>query len=161
MASIHYTNDFTFLKNLFDDHDNWTGSALSGLDIETEVNELPDGRKSGLNPHDGEVATVQIENAGEVWVVHVPAGNYLAGLPGAAYFRRYLECREVTKVIHNAIFEHSRDHLQNGSHIDGRILRTHWRPPDDPLPAELVANHPAASDAGDTLPVLNHSRQFF
>lgn len=106
MPTIHRTTDFLFLESRFKS-DQWIGPALSGLDIETEVMDLPDGRRSGLNPHDGEVATVQIELAGEVWVVHVPVGAYLAGLPGAAWFRKYLECPAVTKAIHNAIFEHS------------------------------------------------------
>lgn len=107
MNAIHHVHDFTFLANFFDSDEKWLGNELSGLDIETEVIELPDGRRSGLNPHDGEVATVQIENRGEVWVVQIPFGTYLAGLPGALYFRKYLECPDVTKVIHNAAFEHS------------------------------------------------------
>lgn len=107
MNHIHYTNDFLFLEDLFDVQDRWLGAPFSGLDIETEVNDLGDGRRSGLNPHDGPVATVQIENYGTVWVVHIPAGKHLAGLPGAGLFRRYLESPRVTKVIHNAIFEHS------------------------------------------------------
>jgi len=107
MNNIHYTNDFMFFDSLFDVHGEWVGKPFSGLDIETEVNDLGEGRRSGINPHDGPIATVQVENNGVVWVVHVPYGGYLAGIPGASMFRRYLECPNVTKIIHNAIFEHS------------------------------------------------------
>jgi len=107
MNAIHHAHDFKFLSMFFDESGKWLGKPISGLDIETEVIDLPDGRRSGLNPHDGEVATVQIENNGEVWVVQVPPGAYLAGLDGAYFFRKYLESPDVTKAIHNAIFEHS------------------------------------------------------
>ena len=107
MNTIHHVHDFKFLAMFFDDAGKWVGKRISGLDIETEVVDLPDGRRSGINPHDGDVATVQIENNGEVWVVQVPPGSYLAGLDGAYFFRKYLESPDVTKIIHNAVFEHS------------------------------------------------------
>jgi hypothetical protein len=60
---------------------------------------------------------------------NIPPGEYLAGLRGAYQFRKYLESPDVTKVIHNAVFEHSHlmhafryeTPLQDGACLDTQI----------------------------------------
>ena len=57
------------------------------------------------SPHDGAIATVQIELNGECWVVHWDKSLVMQDVEGADLFRAYLESPKVTKIIHNASFE--------------------------------------------------------
>jgi DNA polymerase-1 len=93
---IQVVYDFSFLRLFFNANARWVGPAVSGFDIETE---------GLLNPHDGEVATIQIEMSGRCWVVHVRAPGTLLDVPDVELLRAYLEANEVCKVIHNAKFE--------------------------------------------------------
>jgi ribonuclease D len=69
------------------------------------VYEHPDGRRAGLNPHNGNIACVQICLSDEVYITHWSKGT-LDAVPGAFLLREMLESEHVQKVIHNAIFEH-------------------------------------------------------
>lgn len=84
----------------------WTGPAVSGLDIETEVYKRPDGLQAGLFPKNSEIACVQIGIGDLVYVTQPLPGQTLRDVPGVEYLRAYLECDDVLKIIHNAIFEH-------------------------------------------------------
>lgn len=111
-AEIIYTHDFWFLTEFFSKsaaecvlcaqgpvdvkNSGWIGPQYSGVDIETE---------GVLSPHQGAIATVQVELNGICWVVHIDKNNTLIDVPGVELFRAYLENRQVTKVIHNASFE--------------------------------------------------------
>lgn len=95
-ATVHYVSDFSFLAQFFTADGTWTGSPYSGIDIETE---------GVLSPHDGEIATVQVEVFGQCWVVHWDADKTITEVPGAEWLRYYLTHPQVTKVIHNAKFE--------------------------------------------------------
>jgi DNA polymerase I-like protein with 3'-5' exonuclease and polymerase domains len=101
-APIHYVTDFGFLAGAYvvwngrDGCYEWCGPAVSGLDIETE---------GVLSPYDGEIATVQVELGGQCWVVHWDADLTLTQVKDVDLFRFYLECKNVTKIIHNASFE--------------------------------------------------------
>jgi len=100
-AKIHYVEDFMFLGNYFEDDGGeefttWCGPLYSSIDIETEA---------VLSPHDGAIATVQIELNGECWVVHWDKSLVMQDVEGADLFRAYLESPKVTKIIHNASFE--------------------------------------------------------
>lgn len=101
-ATIHYVSDFAFLAQFFTADGTWTGPTHSGLDIETE---------GVLSPHDGEIATVQIEVFGQCWVVHWDSHLTMAQVPAVDWFKYYLGHPQVVKVIHNASFEAS--HLLN------------------------------------------------
>lgn len=104
---IHYGHDFNFLGPFFDAAGNWIGPAYSGLDIETEVYLKENGRRAGLNPVDGDIATVQIQLNSDCWVVQIPAGQVIGDLPGIGHFINYLTNINVVKCIHNAVFEQS------------------------------------------------------
>jgi DNA polymerase I-like protein with 3'-5' exonuclease and polymerase domains len=121
-AIIHVVSDFHFLRQFFTPSGDWMGSPYSGLDLETE---------GVLNPHDGKIATAQIEVWGQAWVVHWDVSKDLKDVPGADWFRYYLEHPQVTKLIHNAIFEHS--HLIHALGWDLRIAPIH-----DTMAAEYV-----------------------
>lgn len=95
-ANIFIRYDFTFLRQYFDGNDNWCGPDQSGFDIETE---------GVLCPHDGEVATLQLELNGFCYVVHVPATGTLLDVPDVEYLQKYLTDNGVCKIIHNAKFE--------------------------------------------------------
>lgn len=94
---IHYKYNFHFLREYFA-VGKWVGPKVSGLDIETE---------GVLSPWDGTTATVQIELAEQVYVVHLDEKQTLAKVQGVDLFVRYLTCPDVLKVIHNAVFEHT------------------------------------------------------
>lgn len=95
-SRIHYVDDFTFLAMFYSADFEWVGPYYSGLDIETE---------GVLLPHDGEIATVQIELNGECWAVHWDNTKTINDVIGIDCFTDYLRCQKVTKVIHNVKFE--------------------------------------------------------
>lgn len=94
--NIFVVYDFSFLRNFFYADGSWSGPGLSGFDIETE---------GVLNPHDGEVSTLQIELNGYCWVVHVDAAGTLLDVVDVELFKQYLLEPAVCKCIHNAKFE--------------------------------------------------------
>ncbi len=101
MADIRHVYDFTFLEDFFLMDEGkpvmWLGPERSGFDIETE---------GVLNPHDGEIATLQFELGGTCWIVQVPYDCVTAAdLDDAHLLRAYIECEDVKKEIHNAKFE--------------------------------------------------------
>jgi hypothetical protein len=100
-SKIIHTWDFTWLAKFFYWEDGipyfWEGPELSGLDIETE---------GVLNPHDGEIATVQIALDGVCYVTQI-AYDCIPFMytPGVELLRLYLESDMVKKIIHNSKFE--------------------------------------------------------
>jgi DNA polymerase I-like protein with 3'-5' exonuclease and polymerase domains len=133
-ATIHQVCDFSFLRVFFRDAPDgfgltWVGPTYSGIDIETE---------GVLSPHDGEVATVQIELNGECWVVHWDINKTLATVPDNEYLRFYLECKNVVKIIHNAKFE-----MSWFLHTFGYGLRA------EPLHDTMIGEYILAEGAGE------------
>lgn len=104
-VQIQYVHDFSFLSAFFL-YERWIGPEISGLDIETEVYDLPHGRSAGLFALDSDIATVQIALNETVWIVQLPPNKGMH-VTACDLFRAYLESPAVVKVIHNAPFEHS------------------------------------------------------
>ena len=74
---VEYVRDFHWLAPFLAGF-----KGYSGFDIETEVEDLPGGRRSGILPHDGKVACIQIEFNGATWLVHWSKSKDIRDVPG-------------------------------------------------------------------------------
>lgn len=129
---ITYTHTFNFLRPYLE-----TGAPLySGLDIETEVIDLGNGTRTGIFPRNTNIATVQIELSDSCWVVHWSPDVDLKDVVGVDLFRQYLESPHITKVIHNAPFEHG--HLMWAFRADSETWPLHIAPIHDTQVGEYV-----------------------